>query len=440
MRFFLAAATCLPVLASMAAAVHATDTPKVTALHCANAFDAKAGRLLGATTIVIEGNRITSIEAGRSALAGARVIDLAGQTCLPGLIDMHVHITGETSARGYEEGFRLNPADHALRGTVYAERTLLAGFTTVRNLGDVDNVSIALRNAIDQGLVDGPRIFTAGKSIATTGGHADPTNGRNLDLTGDPGPKDGVINGIEDARKAVRQRYKDGADLIKITSTGGVLSYAKNGQNPQFTLEEIQAVTTTAKDYGFRVAAHAHGDEGIQRAVLGGVDSIEHGTFMSDKTIALMKQHRTWYVPTISAGTYVAEKAKTPGYYPEIVRPKALAVGPQIQQTFARAWKAGVRIAFGTDAAVYPHGGNAHEFVLMVEAGMPPAAALQSATVGAAELLDQSGSVGQLSAGFFADVVAVPGNPIEGIAVMETPSFVMKNGRVHKQDGKTLAR
>jgi imidazolonepropionase-like amidohydrolase len=318
---------------------------------------------------------------------------------------------------------------------VYAERTLLAGFTTVRNLGDVDNVSIALRNAIDQGMVHGPRIFTAGKSIATTGGHADPTNGRNLDLTGDPGPKDGVINGIEDARKAVRQRYKDGADLIKITSTGGVLSYAKNGQNPQFTLDEIQAVTSTAKDYGFRVAAHAHGDEGIQRAVLGGVDSIEHGTFMSDRTIALMKQHGTWYVPTISAGAYVAEKAKTPGYYPEIVRPKALAVGPQIQQTFARAWKAGVRIAFGTDAAVYPHGGNAHEFVLMVDAGMPPAAALQSATIGAAELLDQSTSVGQLAAGFFADVVAVPGNPLERIAVMETPSFVMKNGSVYRGPG-----
>ena len=439
MRFFNAATACMTVLASTSISVHADDVAPVTALQCANAFDARAGRLLGATTIVIEGNRITAVEAGRAAPAGARVIDLAGKTCLPGLIDMHVHITGETSARGYEEGFRLNPADHALRGTVYAERTLLAGFTTVRNLGDVDNVSIALRNAIDQGLVRGPRIFTAGKSIATTGGHADPTNGRNLDLTGDPGPKDGVINGVEDARKAVRQRYKDGADLIKITSTGGVLSYAKNGQNPQFTLEEIQAVTATAKDYGFRVAAHAHGDEGIQRAVLGGVDSIEHGTFMSDRTIALMKEHRTWYVPTISAGAYVAEKAKTPGYYPEIVRPKALAVGPQIQQTFARAWKAGVRIAFGTDAAVYPHGGNAHEFVLMVDAGMPPAAALQSATVGAAELLDQSDHLGQLAVGRFADVVAVDGNPLERIATMEKPSFVMKNGQVLLQDGAPLA-
>ena len=409
-----------------------------TALHCEHVFDAASGKRLGATTILVEGNRIRAVTAGRTAPAGARVIELAGMTCLPGLIDMHTHITGETSPRGYEEGFRLNPADQALRGTTYAARTLRAGFTTIRNLGDSGGVSIALRNAIDQGYVQGPRIFTAGKSIATTGGHADPTNGRNIALTGDPGPVEGVINSADDARKAVRQRYKEGADVIKITSTGGVLSYAKNGQNPQFTLEEIKAVTETARDYGFRVAAHAHGDEGIQRAILGGVDSIEHGTFMSDATIKLMKQHGTWYVPTISAGAYVAAKAQTPGYYPDIVRPKALAVGPQIQQTFARAWKAGVKIAFGTDAAVYPHGGHAHEFVLMHEAGMPAAAALQSATVGASELLDQGKDLGSLDAGKLADIIAVAGNPLEQIALMESVAFVMKDGTVYKQDGKPL--
>jgi imidazolonepropionase-like amidohydrolase len=417
----------------------ADQAPQASAVICSNSFDANSGKLSGETTLIIEQGRIKSVQSGRAAPAGMATIDLVGMTCLPGLIDMHTHITGETSPRGYEEGFRLNPADYALRGTQYARRTLLSGFTTVRNLGDGGNVSIALRNAIEQGYVDGPRIFTAGKSLATTGGHADPTNGRNWELSGDPGPKEGVVNSAEDGRKAVRQRYKEGADLIKITATGGVLSYAKNGQNPQFTVEEIQSITDTAHDYGMRVAAHAHGDEGMQRAILGGVDSIEHGTYMSDKTIDLMIRKGTWYVPTLMAGAFVAEKAKTPGYYPEIVRPKALAIGPQIASTFARAWKAGVKIAFGTDAAVYPHGQNAHEFVLMVNAGMPPAAARQAATVRAAELLDQSADLGTLEAGKFADIVAVPGNPIDDIALMENVTFVMKAGKVYKHEGASAA-
>jgi imidazolonepropionase-like amidohydrolase len=280
--------------------------------------------------------------------------------------------------------------------------------------------------------VQGPRIYAAGKSIATTGGHADPSNGLSAELAhliGPPGPTEGVVNGPDDARQAVRQRYKDGSDVIKITATGGVLSYAKSADAPQFTVEEIRAVVETAADYGYRVAAHAHGKEGMRRAIEGGVTSIEHGTYMDDEIFALMKKHGTWYVPTISAGKFVAEQAKVPGYYPEIVRPKAERVGAQIQQTFARAYKAGVRIGFGTDQAVAPHGENAREFVYMVEAGMPAAAALQSATCSAADALGVE-DIGQLAPGFRADVVAVPGNPLDDIGLMSHVNFVMKDGTV----------
>ena len=243
--------------------------PAVTVVRCDALIDVVAGKTLGASSIVIEGERVKSVQAGRAEIAGATVIDLPGQTCMPGWIDMHVHLSSETSAQAYSEGFRLNPTDYAYRSTGFAQRTLMAGFTTVRDLGTTDGVALSLRDAIAKGLVSGPRVYAAGKSIATTGGHADPRNGINASLTralGWPGPEDGVVAGPLEARKAVRQRYKEGSDLIKITATGGVLSYAKNGQNPQFMLDEIQAITSTAHDYGFKVAAHAHGDEGIRRA------------------------------------------------------------------------------------------------------------------------------------------------------------------------------
>ncbi|GMV30319.1 MAG: amidohydrolase [Rhodanobacteraceae bacterium] len=406
-----------------------------TALHCPALVDTAAGKLLGASTVIIEGNRIREVQPGTTTPAGARVIDLpAGSTCLPGLMDMHTHLTSETSRDAYSEGFRLNDADIAFKGAVFAERTLMAGFTTVRDLGERGGgVSVSLRNAVNQGMLKGPRIFTAGKSIASTGGHADPSNGARRGLLPDPGPEDGVINTVDDARKAVRQHYKDGADLIKITATGGVLSYAKSGDNPQFTVEEVQAVVDTAKDYGFTVAAHAHGKEGMRRAILGGVTSIEHGTQMDEELFPLMKKHGTWYVPTIIAGTFVSEKAAAePNYYPEIVRPKALAIGPKIKSTAGAAYRAGVRIAFGTDAGVFPHGQNAREFELMVEAGMPPMFALQAATTRAAELLGMTDDLGNLAAGKFADVVAVPGNPLEDIGVMRKVSFVMKDGVVYR--------
>ena len=420
----------LAALALLAAAplAHATTT----ALHCGNLFDAANGRLAGAQTVLIENGRIQSVQAGKVAVEGATVIDLSAHTCSPGWIDLHVHIGQQSNPNSYSEGFRLDDVDFALRATQYVRRTVEAGFTTVRDMGG--ELAPHLRDAINAGTIPGPRIFAAGKSIATTGGHADPTNGLNRRfsaLAGTPGPTEGVINGVDDARQAVRQRYKDGSDTIKITATGGVLSYARSPDGPQFTIEEIRAVVETARDYGFTVAAHAHGDEGIRRAIEGGVLSIEHGTFMSERTMRLMKERGVWWVPTLSAGRFVAEKAEIPGYFPEIIRPKARAVGGQMMDTFRRGLAFGVPVAFGTDAGVSPHGENAREFEFMVEGGMTPAAALQSATVNAAKVLG-SNELGQLAPGFRADVVAVPGNPLADIGLTRKVAFVMKDGAVVK--------
>jgi len=405
-----------------------------TYLHCGKLIDTKSGKVLTTKTVVVSGDKIESIIDGFVNPKNIEdiVIDLKSKTVMPGLIDMHVHIEGELNPKRYLDRFTENKADVAFRSLKYAKATLMAGFTTVRDLGG-SGVNISLRNAIAQGKVVGPRIFTAGKAIGTTGGHADPTNGMRSDLMGDPGPKEGVINSTDDAKKAVRQRYKDGADNIKITATGGVLSVAKNGQNPQFTLEEIKAICETAKDYGMIVAAHAHGDEGMRRAVLGGVTTIEHGTLMSEATMNLMIQHGTYYVPTIIAGKSVVEKAKIKGYFPEVIVPKALEIGPKIQQTFGKAYKRGVKIAFGTDAGVFNHGENGGEFAYMVEVGMPEMEAIQSATLTNAKVLGMEQKLGQIALGFIADIVATDDNPIENIHTMKTVSFVMKEGIVYKQ-------
>ena len=411
-----------------------------TVLHCGQLFDAKSGKLLGEHSLTVRDGRIADVHAGpMQAPAGAQVIELGSLTCLPGLIDTHAHLTFETSPTGYSDQFRWNIADYAIRSTVYAERTLQAGFTTVRNLADSDGESIALRNAINAGVIPGPRIFTAGTAIGSTGGHADGTDGYRKDLQGDPGPKQGIINGSDDAWKAVRQHYKDGADLIKIMPSGGVLDESTSADNPQLTLDEVKAIVAAAKDYGFTVAAHAHGAEGIRRAVLGGVDSIEHGTFMDDADMKLMRERGTWFVPTIIAGKYVEQMANTPGYYPPQVAAKAKLVGPRIQATAGRAYKAGVKMAFGTDAAVYPHGQNAKEFTYLTEAGIPAAYALQMATVNAAELLKQSANLGSLDAGKYADVVAVSGNPLTDIGVLQNVQFVMRAGNIYRQNNQAVS-
>jgi imidazolonepropionase-like amidohydrolase len=411
----------------------AAQNRAATIIHAGRLIDGRSDTPRTEVSIVIEEGKFTKIVDGYVEPGdGDKLIRLVGHTVMPGLMDMHTHLMSQHSKDSYTERFFMDQADYALRSTVYARATLMAGFTTVRELGDNGVNSIALRKAINERWVPGPRIFTAGKSLATTGGHADPTNALRGDYRRDPSPLEGVINGPDDARKAVRQRYKDGADLIKLTATGGVLSLAVNGQNPQFTEEELKAVVETAHDYGMIVAVHAHGTEGMRRAVVAGVDSIEHGTFMTDEVMKLMIERGTYWVPTNMAGEWVAEKSKEKGYFPDVVRPKAAAIGPRMRETFARGYKAGVKIAFGTDSGVSPHGDNAREFELMVEGGMKPMEAIQSATLTAAKLLKIDDRLGTVEAGKTADLVAVEGNPLENIGLLRDVKFVMKEGTVYK--------
>ena len=425
-------------LTSLAVVITATlatlPTEAAILIYAGKLITAENDKQLTNHTVVIEQNKISAVVAGfTQPSAEDEVIDLRQHTVMPGLMDMHTHFYTQFSPTVYSESFTMNEADLALRGATFAEKTLMAGFTTVRELGDNHHISNALKKAIAKGYVKGPRIFAAGKSIATTGGHADPTNGIAYALMADPGPKDGVINGADDARKAVRQRYKEGSDLIKITATGGVLSVAKSGSNPQFTDEELAAIVSTAKDYGMKVAVHAHGKEGMERAIKAGVDSIEHGTYMDKTTMAMMKKQGTYFVPTISAGKWAEEKSHIAGFFPDLVRPKAATIGGKIQDTFAAAYKAGVKIAFGTDAGVFEHGNNWREFIYMTEVGMPAMEAIQSATIEGARLLGVEAELGSIKVGKIADIIAVPGDPLQDIQLMGQVNFVMKAGQIYKK-------
>ncbi|MFK7948780.1 MAG: amidohydrolase family protein [Saprospiraceae bacterium] len=409
-------------------------TAQTQYLYCGKLIDGVSDKVKKEMTIVVEDNKITKVVKGYlEASEGIEVIDLKDKTVLPGLMDCHVHIEFQFGKGTYLERYTLNQSDVSFRAVQYAETTLNAGFTTIRDLGG-SGVNVSLRNAISQGYVAGPRIYTAAKSIAITGGHADPTNGAKYGLFDVPGPESGVADGADECRKAVRQQVKNGADLIKITATGGVLSVARDGFRPQFTEEEIAAIIQTAKDFGITVAAHAHGDEGMRRAVAAGISSIEHGTMMSEATMDLMIEKGTYYVPTITAGRAVADSALVPRFYPAVVKPKALFIGPQIQSTFEKAYKRGVKIAFGTDAGVFEHGKNALEFQFMTESGMPAMEAIQSATIEAAKLMEIDNQLGSIETGKLADIIAVDENPIDNIKTLMNVPFIMKDGKIFKNE------
>lgn len=423
----------------LALGLSAAGADAATVIHAGRMIDAVSDRVASEVTLVVEGDRIVAIEPGyRAPTGGDRLVDLRDATVMPGLMDMHVHLTSEYT-RSYElQRYTMSEADRALEAVANGRTTLMAGFTTVRDLADIGQPVMApVRDAINAGKLPGPRIYAATLGIASTGGHLDRTSGwAPWVASADPRLYDSTCNGADACREAVRQRYRLGADVIKVTATGGVLSIARSGDAPQFTLEELAAIVETARDYGYTVAAHAHGNEGARRAVLAGVTSIEHGTYLDSETMELMRQKGTYLVPTISAGWWVKERADDPGFFPEVVRPKAAAIGALIQQTFARAYKAGVPIMFGTDCGVCGHGSNAKEFAYMVEAGMPALAAIKSATIVPARFLGIEDRLGSLEAGKVADIVAVPGNPLDDITAMQRVVFVMKDGVIHRQEAR----
>jgi imidazolonepropionase-like amidohydrolase len=412
------------------------EPPPVVVLHCGVLLDVPGRPPRREATVVVSGDRIERVLDGYvmpRGLAGSRVEDLKDRFVLPGLIDCHTHITGEYTGRRMARRVTETDADAAVRGTVFARRTLLAGFTTIRNVGSSGDAAFALRDAIADGLIAGPRILVAGESISPTGGHSDGTLGYVDDLFAMPAAMQGIADGAAACRQAVRAQVKRGSDLIKLTATGGVLSNTAAGVEQQFFEDELEAIVETGHLLGRRVAAHAHGATGIKAALRAGVDSIEHGTYLDDECIRLFLDTGAFLVPTIHAGKFVEEKAREPDYFPPPVREKAAAVGPVIQSAFGRAHAAGVRIAFGTDVGVGKHGTNAREFVYMIEAGMAPMDALVSATVNAAELCGLEESIGTIERGKQADVIAVRGNPLQDVTVLQDVGFVMKGGRVHKR-------
>jgi len=406
------------------------QTP-VTVLKAARMFDGKSDQIISPGLVVISNGRIQSV--GGTAPSGAKVIDLGDATLLPGFIDSHTHLTMDfdldyNAAR--LKALNRTTAESAIRSTVNARKTLMAGFTTVRDVGSSDFLDIGLRNSINNGIVPGPRMLVATHALGATGGHCDGGAGIKYGfLNHEMGPEDGVINSPDQARYAVRWNIKYGADVIKTCATGGVLSPTDAVDTPQLTQAELDALVTAAHELRRKTAAHAHGSEGARRAILAGIDSIEHGTFLDDDTLRLMKEKGTYLVPTLSVRSGIAE-AK----FPPLVREKADMAMKAQDSLVRRALAIGVKIALGTDAAVYPHGDNALEFVLMAADGMPNAQALRAGTSSAADLLGLADKIGTLENGKFADVVAVPGNPLDDIKLTQSVFFVMKDGTIYRND------